>query len=100
MGTYRENGIRFKRDFYGKRFSDILPFRDAKETVIFKGRYIVGFGKGGFLSDLDCTVTSQAVISTVANWNKGDRIRVEGVVKDVTMGSVELDGCTLSKYEP
>jgi hypothetical protein len=61
-GTYRENEIRFKRDFYGKRFSDILPFRDAKESVIFKGTYIIGFGKGGFLSDLDCTVTSQAVI--------------------------------------
>jgi hypothetical protein len=65
--------------------------------MLFKGTYIVGFGTGSFVSDLDCKVTSPAAISIIADWNGGDRIRIEGLVKDVTMGSVDLDQCHLSK---
>jgi hypothetical protein len=97
VSTYRENEMRFKRDFFGKQFSDVLPFRSATENMFSKGPYIVGFGTGGLLSDLDCKVTSPEKISIIADWNKGDRIRVEGIVNDVNMGSVRLDPCSLSK---
>jgi hypothetical protein len=97
VSTYRDNEMRFKRDFVGRQFSDVLPFKSAKENLIIKGRYMVGFGKGNLTSDVDCTVTSPVEISTIANWNKGDQIRIEGVVKDVTLGSVQLDQCRLSK---
>ncbi len=95
--TYHENEIRFKRDFFGKRFSDVLPFRSATVSIFSKGTYRVGFGTGSFSSDIDCKVTSQGDISVIVNWNKGDNIHVEGIVSDVTMGSVQLDQCTLSK---
>jgi hypothetical protein len=49
------------------------------------------------LSDVDCTVTSPEKISIIANWNKGDKIRVAGMVRDVTMGAVQLDQCTLMR---
>jgi hypothetical protein len=97
VSTYRENEMRFKRDFFGKQFSDVLQFRSATEHMLFKGTYIVGFGTGSFVSDLDCKVTSPAEISIIADWNGGDQIRIEGIVKNVTMGSVDLDQCRLSK---
>jgi TPR repeat protein len=97
VSTYRENEMRFKRDFLGKKFSDVLPFLKATEKLFSKDDYRVSFGTGKVLGDLDCTVASPAEISEIANWNKGDKIHVEGIVKDVTMGSVHLDPCSLSK---
>jgi hypothetical protein len=93
--TYRENETRFGKDFLGKRFSDVLPFRSAVE-MLFRGTYRVGFGTGILASDLDCTVTSPDDISRIGEWRKGDKIYVEGIVKDVIRGSVELEQCTLS----
>jgi TPR repeat protein len=95
--TYRENEMRFKRDFFGKQFSGVLPFMSAKESMFSEGTYSVGFGTGNFSSDIDCNVKSPAEIAEIANWNKGDKIRIGGVVKDVTMGTVVLEPCTLSK---
>ncbi len=65
--------------------------------MFIKGTYRVGFWTGRFVSGVDCKVTSPGEISEIANWNKGDNIRVEGIVEDVTMKSVELDQCSLSK---
>jgi len=92
---YRQNEARFKRDYVGKQFEDILPFRSAKESFLIAGRYMIGFGTGGFT--VDCMVSDKAVMNRIVDWNKGDRVRVRGVVKDVTMGSVQLDGCLFSK---
>jgi hypothetical protein len=94
VSTYRENEMRFKRDFLGKPFSDVLPFRSATESTFIKGSYLVGFGKG-FTGDVNCTVKSPLLISTIANWNKGDQIQIDGIVKDVTLGTVNLDECKL-----
>ena len=97
VDTYRENEARFKRDYVGKQFEDTLPFRSAKENLFIADRYLIGFGRGVFTSDVDCTVADKAVMNRIVDWNKGDRIRVRGVVKDVLMGSVQLDGCLFSK---
>lgn len=96
-GTYSENEMRYKRDFAGKSFSAVLPFRSAKENMFFKGQYRVGFGRGGFTSDVDCTIDNTADVNRVTDWNKGDMIHVSGVVSDVTMGSVELKPCQMTK---
>jgi hypothetical protein len=58
---------------------------------------MVGFGTGGFTSDIDCSVSDKAVMSRIVDWNKGDSVKVSGLVSDVTMGSVQLDGCVFSK---
>ena len=100
VSTYRENEIRFKRDFVGKLFSDVLPFRSATESMFSGGSYRIGFGTGGFTSDVDCRVTSSADISRIVNWNKGEKIHIQGLVKDVTMGSVQLDRCNFSNLSP
>ena len=44
VSTYRDNEMRFQRDFVGRRFSDVLPFLSAKENMFIKGTYRVGFG--------------------------------------------------------
>jgi hypothetical protein len=95
VSTYRESIVRFKSDFLGKPFFDVLPFLSAKKSA--EGNYRIGFGTDGAQSDLDCKVTSPAEISKIANWNKGDEIHVAGLVKDVANGSVILDPCALSK---
>jgi hypothetical protein len=97
VDTYRQNEARFKRDYVGQQFEGILPFRSAKENFFIADRYMVGFGTGGFTSDVDCIVSDKAVMNRIVDWNKGDRVKVRGVVKDVTMGSVQLDGCFFSK---
>ena len=94
VSTYRENEMRFKRDFFGKKFSDVMPFLKATEKLFSKDSYTISFGES---TSADCSVTSPEDISTIANWNKGDKIYVEGIIRDVTMGSVQLDSCTLSK---
>jgi hypothetical protein len=97
VDTYRQNEARFKRDYQGKQFESNLPFRSARESMFFADRYMVGFGTGGFTSDVDCVVSDKAVMNRIVDWNKGDRVKVSGIVKDVTMGSVQLDACSLSK---
>jgi hypothetical protein len=88
--------MRFKRDFVGKQFSDVLPFKSAKEQMFVKNSCLVCFGNS-FISDVDCTVKSPMEISAIANWNKRDQIYGEGAVKDVTLGSVKLESCRLSR---
>jgi hypothetical protein len=95
VNTYRENVTRFKNDFLGKPFFDVLPFLSAKKST--KAAYRVIFGTGSSLSDLDCTLTSPAEVSKITNWKTGDEIHVAGLVKDVAVGIVILDPCTVSK---
>jgi hypothetical protein len=68
---------------------------DRSETIQRSDQFVNRIAS--FVSDLDCKVTSPAAISIIADWNGGDQIRIEGLVKDVTMGSVDLDQCHLSK---
>jgi TPR repeat protein len=97
VSTYHENEMRFKRDFFGKRFSGVMPFLKTTEQMFSKNTYTVGFGAGSSLSDVDCKVSAPDEISLITDWNKGDKIRVEGVIRDVTMGAVQLSECVLSK---
>jgi tetratricopeptide (TPR) repeat protein len=95
--TYSENEIRFKRDYVGKSFSDVLVFRNATENMFWSGLYTIEFGIGRFTSDLDCSESNKEKIAAMADWKKGDHILVEGIVKDVTLGSVKLDPCSMTK---
>jgi uncharacterized protein len=97
VSTYRENEMRFKRDFLGRSFSDTLPFLKTTEKIFSKDVYRVSLGGGNISGDVDCTVSSPADIAVISNWNKGDNIVVDGVIKDVTLGSVQLEPCHLRK---
>jgi hypothetical protein len=57
----------------------------------------VSLGGGNISGDVDCTVSSPTDIAVISNWNKGDDIVVDGVIKDVTLGSVQLEPCHLRK---
>ena len=97
VGTYKENELRFARDFRGRRFLGTLPFLSAAESPFEKGMYRVSFGKGAFLSSLDCITTSSTQISAVVDWNKGDPIHIDGIVDSVALDTVRLEPCKLSK---
>ena len=102
VSTYRENEMRFKRDILeeGSSESRYSFFNFSPRRLLSKNAYIVGFGVNPYLSDVDCRVTAPEDISIIANWNKGDKVHVEGIVKDVTMGSVQLDSCRLRNSPP
>jgi hypothetical protein len=50
--TYEDNEIRFKRDYVGKTFSGVLPFKSADENLLAKGTYSIGFGSGLMIPDI------------------------------------------------
>jgi hypothetical protein len=41
---------------------------------------------GGFTGNVECVITEQSVLDTIVEWNKGQRVKVYGVISDVTMG--------------
>ena len=36
-------------------------------------------------------------MNRIVDWNKGDPVKVSGVIKDVSFGSVQLDACSFSE---
>lgn len=94
LSVYRENEMRFKRDFAARDFVDDLPFMKSTETLFQRDVYSLSFGRE---ASVECTVEAPGDISKMADWNKGDTVRVAGVIKDVIMGSVVLESCSLSK---
>ena len=97
VSTYKANQMRFARDFKGKPFVGVSPFKSAEEEIISKGAYRIGLGSGSFMSDIDCTFSDPADIQRMSDWNPGDQISVTGTIKDVTFGSLQLDPCTMEK---
>lgn len=96
--TYKANEVRFIRNYVGKTFSAVLPFRDARENIILKGHFTISFGEGDtFAADIDCEVSDRTTIDSIVDWNKGDAVKVTGVVKDNTMGTTNLENCTFSR---
>jgi hypothetical protein len=57
VSTHKENEMRFKRDYFGKQFSDVLPFRGAKESTFIQESYRVVLGANDFTNDFDCAVS-------------------------------------------
>lgn len=92
--TYKQNEIRFGRDFAGKTISFTWTFNRARSRMFSNG-YVVEFGNGGFSGGVECDVNDQATIDTIIEWNKGQRVSVTGTIDDVTMGTLQLKGCTI-----
>ncbi len=97
--TYDDNEVRYKRDYVGKTFSGVLPFKSAVDQAPFKpGTYSVGFGNGLIIPDIECGgVSKQPTLNQIVNWHKGDKIRVTGVVTGHTLGHVDLEQCVFER---
>jgi len=94
IDTYKQNEIRFGRDFAGKTISFTWTFHKARSRMFSNG-YVVEFGNGGFSDGVSCDVSDQGTIDTVIEWNKGQRVSVVGTIYDVTMGTLQLKECTI-----
>jgi len=90
VSTYRQNSVRFKRDFVGKTFSAILRFDSASEH--FWGSLTAAFDGGNVIC---LSITGDT--TKIADWNQGDHIKVDGTVYDVTLGALQLKPCALYK---
>ena len=95
VDTSRSNEIRFNRDYRGKIFSDVLPFKRASETW-FSGGYRVGFGSKGLGGGgVDCEISDPKVLNEVVEWNPGLMVSVMGKIKTTSMGDLQLESCEL-----
>jgi putative nucleic acid binding protein len=97
ISTYDDNEMRFKRDYAGQTFSDSLPFESASEPPFVKDQYIVSFGRKGGLGKVYCIIKNPSDIAEVANWHKGDMIRIQAKIYNVVMNSIALNKCDLAK---
>jgi hypothetical protein len=93
--TYRSNEIRFERDFSGRSIEFVWTFNRASSRRIGEG-YRVSFGNGSFMGGVDCVVTEQAVLDEIVEWNKGQRVNVSGIIKTVSVGTLQLKDCTIT----
>jgi predicted metalloprotease len=93
--TSRSNEIPFNRDYKGKMFSDVLPFKMASETWL-GGGYRVGFGSRGMGGGgVDCQISDPKVLNEVVEWNPGLMVSVTGKIKTTSMGDLQLENCDL-----
>jgi hypothetical protein len=73
-----------------------MPIRGISENPIFRGSFNIFFGDGGLLGDVKCEFSDKNDIARITEMNKGDIVNVIGVVKDHTLGSIELKECSIS----
>ena len=93
--TYKANELSFTRDYAGKsiEFTWVLHKVSAQ---LFGNGYRVSFGNVGFSGGVDCIISDQTMLDTIVEWNKGQRVNVYGIIKDVTVGDLQLKQCKVS----
>ena len=86
----RNNELRFARDYKGKLFDGVIPFSSAT-SGLFGTSYLIHF------DSVYCTgISDQAVLDRVINWKTGQRIHVHGVIRDTTLGDIQLQDCVFA----
>lgn len=88
--TYEKNQARFVRDFAGKTFQASLQIASITRSRTAKDRFDVSLERG-----VSCGTDDPKVVSFITNLNKGDRVRVKGIIDDIVNGNVELAKCEL-----
>jgi hypothetical protein len=95
IDTYGANELRFTRDFVGRSIEFTWVFRDASSRYFGSG-YRITIGNGSFNGNVDCVITDPIMLDKIVEWNKGQRVKVYGVIKDVTMGDLQLKECIIT----
>ena len=94
IDTYRQNEMRFQRDFVGRSIEFVWVF-DKASSRFFGNGYRVSFGNGGFNGGVDCIVSDQETLDKIVEWNKGQRAFVSGTIDDVSVGDLKLKNCKI-----
>ncbi|GLI92726.1 hypothetical protein LMG27198_17180 [Methylocystis echinoides] len=89
--TYEKNQARFVRDFAGRTFEASLQVDRITRSRTEKNRFDLSLERG-----VSCGIDDPQVVSFITNLNKGDKVRVRGLVDDIANGNVELTKCALS----
>jgi hypothetical protein len=95
IDTHRANQLRFARDYIGRSIEFIWTFHSVREKTFGSG-YVVKVGNGSFGGGVECTVTDQALLDTIVEWNKGQKARIYGVIDHVDLiGDLQLKRCRI-----
>jgi len=88
VNVYRQNSVKFRRDYVGAQFSASLPFKSAGEHWY-----------GGLTASFGNVVCLDIVGDTkgIADWREGGLVSVNGTIEDVTLGTVQLKNCHLQQ---
>jgi hypothetical protein len=90
--VYKNNPVRFQRDYAGKSFEAVMPYNPAATDP--------SFGTNQQYSSLPaviCIRYNDSDKAAIAEWNRNDRIRVHGIIMPaVSAGVALLVNCTFS----
>ncbi len=95
INTYKDNQARFVVRYRGKFFSSQTTFAGATENYFSKGRFLAKFTVNG--QELNCSVSLSDDVNSLMDFNKGDRVSLEGLIEGVTMGDIQLKSCKFNK---
>jgi hypothetical protein len=84
----RENEILFNRDYKGHLFVDTVRFQRASEKIIGSGYQIQFEGAYCFISD-------KAVLAEIAEFPKGQLVKLKGTIKTTMFGDLTLSDCSI-----
>jgi hypothetical protein len=90
--AYKDNPIRFAREYQNRLFKGELPFHGAQ---VHSDETMVGFG-GNIFPDAECLIPRGSDLERQAeDWHKGDMIKVSGRIEAMNMfgESVRLSSC-------
>lgn len=89
--TYEKNQARFARDYVGRNFQATLQIEKITRNAAAKNRFDISLDRG-----IVCATEDDKVISSITNLNKGDKVRISGVIHDITSGNLELHQCQVN----
>lgn len=93
LASYEQNQLRFNREYVGKTISFGGPVNEIQKQII-GGSYRITFGNtNSFSGHVYCEITDPVLLDKIVAWNKGDMVNVDGTIKDVWFGNLELDRC-------
>jgi hypothetical protein len=96
VDTYKQNELRFVRDFKGKPIAFNWVFNSVSAENWFGHGHRVSIGNGSFSDGVDCYISDQATLDKIVEWNKGQKVYVTGIVDDVSVGDLKLSQCKIN----
>jgi hypothetical protein len=73
IDTYKQNELRFVRDFKGKTIAFTWTFYSVDADTWFNRGHRVSIGNGTFNGGVDCYISDQETLDKIVEWNKGQK---------------------------
>jgi hypothetical protein len=94
----QNNEMRFDRDYKGKSFSAAGTFDLASKSLMSKTEYRIEVLVAG--KPVDCFTEDPSILHSVVDWQKGQKVHIDGIIGRTTLGTLILDsGCRVDSVD-